>query len=191
MRGLSVHFLLDLDGTIYQTLDLKECAQHATIANGRSIGVEIANIGAFPEGSPDPFDRWYQEGPEGRALLVGPDVPQSGGTGGRAAVLRPSRPKIVKGMVQGERLRQYDFTPEQYNALTRLTATLCKLFPQIKCDYPRDASGAVVTHKLPDEELARYHGILGHYHVQTNKVDPGPAFQWERFMETAKELMAE
>ena len=23
MRGLSVHFMLDLDGTIYQTLDLK------------------------------------------------------------------------------------------------------------------------------------------------------------------------
>jgi len=30
-RDLSVHFMLDLDGTIYQTLDLKERAWHATI----------------------------------------------------------------------------------------------------------------------------------------------------------------
>ena len=40
--------MLDLDGTIYQTLDLKEGAWHATVANGRSIGIEIANIGAYP-----------------------------------------------------------------------------------------------------------------------------------------------
>ena len=41
--------MLDLDGTIYQTLDLKEGAWHATDANGRSIGIEIANIGAFTD----------------------------------------------------------------------------------------------------------------------------------------------
>ena len=48
MRGLSVHFMLDLDGTIYQTLDLKERAWHATSSNSRSVGIEIANIGAYP-----------------------------------------------------------------------------------------------------------------------------------------------
>jgi len=45
-RDLSVHFMLDLDGTIYQTMDLKERARHATSSNNRSIGVEIANKGA-------------------------------------------------------------------------------------------------------------------------------------------------
>src|SRR3954465_10238970 len=35
-RGLSVHFMLDLDGTIYQTLDVKERAFHATTSNTRS-----------------------------------------------------------------------------------------------------------------------------------------------------------
>jgi N-acetylmuramoyl-L-alanine amidase len=189
VRGLSVHFMLDLDGTIYQTLDLKECAQHATIANSRSIGIEIANIGAFPEGGKDPFGLWYRRGPDGRVEIVEP-----GATGGRASsdqrsALRPSRAEPVTGTVQGQRLRQYDFTAAQYDALARLTATLCKHFPNIKCDYPRDASGALVTHKLPDRDLARYQGILGHYHVQTNKVDPGPAFQWDRLIETARTLM--
>src|SRR6185436_10066958 len=42
-RDLSVHFMLDVDGTIYQTLDLKERAWHATSSNTRSVGIEIAN----------------------------------------------------------------------------------------------------------------------------------------------------
>jgi N-acetyl-anhydromuramyl-L-alanine amidase AmpD len=48
IRGLSVQFMCDIDGTIYQTLDLKESAWHATISNSRSVGIEIANLGAFP-----------------------------------------------------------------------------------------------------------------------------------------------
>ena len=56
-RGLSVHFMLDLDGTIYQTLDLKESAWHATQANSRSVGVEIANMGTFKPGSPGRLSR--------------------------------------------------------------------------------------------------------------------------------------
>src|ERR1041385_3139945 len=46
-RDLSVHFMLDIDGTLYQTLDLKERAWHATTSNNRSIGIEIANMGAY------------------------------------------------------------------------------------------------------------------------------------------------
>ena len=38
-RDLSVQFMLDIDGTIYQTLDLKERAWQATISNTRSVGV--------------------------------------------------------------------------------------------------------------------------------------------------------
>jgi N-acetyl-anhydromuramyl-L-alanine amidase AmpD len=92
-------------------------------------------------------------------------------------------------MIQGRTLRQYDFTPEQYDSLIRLTATLCTLFPKIHCDYPRDDAGALVRKKLPDDELKRYQGVLGHYHVQTNKVDPGPAFQWDKLIDGARKLM--
>jgi hypothetical protein len=51
-RGLSVHFLIDNDGTIYQTLDLVDCAFHAAGVNEISIGVELANRGdalRFPD----------------------------------------------------------------------------------------------------------------------------------------------
>jgi N-acetyl-anhydromuramyl-L-alanine amidase AmpD len=86
-------------------------------------------------------------------------------------------------------LVQYDFTPQQYAALRKLTAALCNVFPRLICNYPRAADGRILLRKLPDEELERYQGILGHYHIQTNKTDPGPAFQWDRVVGGAKELM--
>ena len=51
---------------------------------------------------------------------------------------------LIDGTVQGQRLRQYDFTVRQYDSLIRLTATLCTLFPAIRCDYPRDKSGSLL-----------------------------------------------
>jgi N-acetylmuramoyl-L-alanine amidase len=56
--GLSGHFMLDLDGTIYQMLDLRERAVHATTSNERAIGSEIANLGAFPRGETKVLDEW-------------------------------------------------------------------------------------------------------------------------------------
>ena len=95
----------------------------------------------------------------------------------------------MRGVIQGQTLEQYDLTPEQYKALIRLTATLCRLFPKLTCDYPRDASGKLIPGKLPDPALAQYHGVLGHYHVQTNKIDPGPAFQWDKVINGARRLL--
>lgn len=186
VRGLSVHFLLDLDGTIYQTLDLKEGAWHATIANGRSIGIEVANIGAYPAAGANPFDKWYERDASGSVRIRIPDNEPKLQSLGRP--LRPLRPEIIKGNVQGAELVQYDFTPEQYEALARLSATLAAIFPKIKLDYPKDSDGMLVAHKLPDPDYKAYSGILGHYHVQTNKVDPGPAFQWDRLIVRAREL---
>jgi N-acetyl-anhydromuramyl-L-alanine amidase AmpD len=193
VRCLSVHFMLDLDGTIYQTLDLKERAWHATIANSRSIGIEIANIGAYPTQSTNAnaLRDWYGYDAAGRTRITFP--PRVGQSGIRATnfVGRPSRSMPVVGNVQGTELIQYDFTTEQYRSLIKLTASLCKIFPRLKCDYPRDQAGSVIPQKLSDEALERYHGILGHFHVQTDKVDPGPAFQWDHVVDGARELLGE
>jgi hypothetical protein len=190
LRGLSVHFMLDLDGTIYQTLDLKEGAWHATVSNGRSIGIEIANIGAYTLDGAKPLETWYRPDGKGRIRIEIPDSPSNSGIRDPAAPLRPARNEPIEGVIQGQKLRQFDFTARQYDSLIRLTATLCTLLPRIRCDYPRDASGNLVRAKLPDSELSAYQGILGHYHVQTNKVDPGPAFQWDRVINGARVRLA-
>jgi N-acetylmuramoyl-L-alanine amidase len=188
-RGLSVHFLLDLDGTIYQTLDLKERAWHATSSNSRSIGIEIAHIGAYPSANATPLIDGYATDADGQTRIVIPDRLGPSGIRTPGYVGHPAQPDIIAGDLQGKTLYQFDFTPEQYRALVKLTATLCQVFPRLRCDYPRDASGALVRRKLPDTELEQYRGLLGHFHIQTNKVDPGPAFQWDYLVDRARRRM--
>lgn len=189
MRDLSVHFMLDLDGTIYQTLDVKERAWHATTSNTRSVGIEIASPGAYSPRNTKALDEWYARDPSGRTHITIPKRLGDGGIRTPNFVGRPARNEPVTGEIQGRQLVQYDFTQEQYRALTHLTAALCTVLPRIRCDYPRHKDGKLITHKLPDDALRDYQGVLGHYHVQTNKVDPGPAFQWDRVIDGARALM--
>ena len=219
LRHLAVQFMLDLDGTIYQTMDLQEEAPHATKANGRSVGIEIANPGARP-GNAEPLKEWYKKGADGETTITIPAKFGDARIRTKNFIGHPSRPDLIAGVVQGNTYQQYDFTPQQYESLIKLTATLCTVFPKITCDYPRlkaelgqptgqlvkspqggpasgpDAlaalgqPGTLIPHALTDEQYELYQGILGHYHVQTDKQDPGPAFQWDKVIQGARKLMS-
>jgi N-acetyl-anhydromuramyl-L-alanine amidase AmpD len=189
-RRLSAHFLLDLDGTIYQTLDLRERAYHATIANSRSIGIEIANIGALGPDERAKFAEWYQRDPDGTLRVVPPARLEEPGIRAADFIALPARPDLVNGIINGRQLEQYDFTPEQYTALVRLTAALHRLFPRMALDCPRDAQGQVIAGKLSPTEFEHFRGLIGHFHIQANKVDPGPAFQWDAVLDGAWALLA-
>ena len=191
MRGLSVHFLLDIDGTIYQTLDLKERAWHATTSNDRSVGIEIANMGAYAIGERDPFSRWYSSDDSGDVRITIPDDLGDGGIRTPNFIGRPDRQEIVVGGIHDRALRQYDFTPQQYDSLIRLTAALHKALPKIRLEIPRNASGEVLDTTLPDDQLKAFTGVLGHFHMQGDKSDPGPALQWERVMNGAKAIVGD
>ena len=91
VRGLSVHFMLDLDGTIYQTLDLKERAWHATTSNTRSVGIEIANMGAYSTRSNSVLDEWYAKDAAGHTVIHIPARFHGGGIRDTSVVLRPAR----------------------------------------------------------------------------------------------------
>jgi N-acetylmuramoyl-L-alanine amidase len=192
-RGLSVHFMLDLDGTIYQTLDVKERAWHATTSNSRSIGIEIANIGAYPVDDKDSvLDQWYRKDSDGRTRVVLPAfLAKNSGIQTEDFVARPIRNEAAVGMIQGKNYRMYDLTPQQYQALIKLTATICTIFPKINCDAPRDGMGNVINHVLPAEQLKNFQGVMGHYHLDEGKEDPGPAFEWDRVIYGAQSLMTE
>lgn len=184
---LSVHFLLDVDGTIYQTLDLREKAHHATIANDFSIGVEIAHPGAWRQPLNADMRRWYEQDDRGWRMKYPPWM-QELGIRTPDFVARPDRPEFVSGEVQGHVYHQFDFTAQQYAALARLCAGLSRVFPRIRLEAPRTADGTVVNHVLPAAELRAFDGIVGHFHVQENKQDPGPAMQWDRLLREAKHL---
>ncbi len=193
LRKLSVHFLLDLDGTLYQTMDLADTAWHATRSNRRSVGIEIANIGAFAPGQRSPADEWYVNDERG----VRVNVPIRLGEAGQrmqSFVPRPARPRPVRGTIQGQTLEMWDLTPAQYESLARLAAGLSQALPKLRLEVPCEQAGVesspVASQVLDDAQWERFQGVLGHYHVQANKVDPGPAFDWERFLRRARFLAA-
>jgi hypothetical protein len=104
--GLSAHFMVDTDGTIYQTLDLVERAYHAEQENSISIGVEICNRGRYKA------DEMHKLPAEWRT--------------------RPRR--IV--VINGARYDAYDFRPEQYESIIALSRTLLRIFPKMKPMVP-------------------------------------------------------
>jgi N-acetylmuramoyl-L-alanine amidase len=104
--GLSAHFMIDTDGTIYQTLDLAERAYHAEQENSISVGVEICNRGRY---NPDEMNR----------------LPAEWRT-------RPHHFVVINGA----RYDAYDFRPEQYESIVALTRTLLRVFPKMKPEVP-------------------------------------------------------
>jgi hypothetical protein len=92
-RGISVHFLIDNDGTIYQTMDLQHIGWHAGVSkiNNLSVGVEISNAYDLK------WQQWYKKHGFGE------------------------RPVITDAEVHGKTLRHHlGFYPVQLQALQAL-----------------------------------------------------------------------
>jgi len=79
--------------------------------------------------------------------------------------------------------------PLTRQSIVVLSAVLCDIFPSLKPDAPRTPDGRVIDKTLSDEQWASFSGILGHYHVQENKTDPGPALDWEYLLTETKKRM--
>ncbi|MCA9677373.1 MAG: N-acetylmuramoyl-L-alanine amidase, partial [Myxococcales bacterium] len=154
-RGLSCHFLIDNDGTIYQTLDLAFEAFHASEFNPMSIGVELCNRG---DAKKEPN---YYERVKGYISSLGP---------------RPIKPC----QVHGSKILAYDFTKQQYDALKELAKVLQRALPNLPIEYPQDAPGKQSWGLAPN--VWSYAGYIGHYHLTTRKWDPGP-FDFKKFCE--------
>ncbi len=141
--GLSAHFMIDADGTIYQTLDLVERAYHAEEANSVSVGVEICNRGRVDQ------TEWPKLPPDYRT--------------------RPTRDVVINGSHH----LAYEFRPEQYDAIIALARTLLRVFPRIKPIIPERDDGQPSTDTLPDPvRFAGILGHL-HVDLQKQKWDPG------------------
>ncbi|MCA9320970.1 MAG: N-acetylmuramoyl-L-alanine amidase [Planctomycetes bacterium] len=180
LRGLSVHFMLDLDGTLYQTLDLAERARHAGFANDASIGIEIAHPGAFPPGN-ESWRKYYRDDADGRRVIDPPA--KLGPPEGGPFVL--ARQEDFRGVINGSPYVMADFTEGQYRALEALVDFLCREFPRLRREAPRAADGTISPDFLGRDAGESFEGILGHWHVSERKQDPGPAMDWDRILRTS------
>jgi hypothetical protein len=143
-RGLSCHFLIDNDGTVYQTVDLSLAAWHAGAWNTNSIGVELCNRG---DAKKEPT--YYSSGKHG---------PQR-------------RQKACK--INGHTYLAHDYTDEQYDALRKLTRALLRLLPNLPAEYPQTSPGVQEWNTMPPSASFSFSGLIGHYHLIPEKWDPG------------------
>lgn len=141
--GLSAHFMIDSDGTIYQTLDLAERAFHAEQENSISVGVEICNRGRFEPNELPRLPAEYRTRPH----------------------------KVV--VINGEAHDAYEFRSEQYTSIIALARTLLRLFPLIAPVTPMTDAGAPLYQTLADPLSFRgVLGHL-HVDMDRQKWDPG------------------
>ncbi len=154
-RGLSCHFLIDNDGTIYQTLDLAFQGFQASEHNPISIGVELCNRGDAKK-EPNYYSRV-----DGYLEKLGP---------------RP----ITPCKIHGSKILAYDYTPQQYDAMKELALVLQKALPNLPIEYPQDAPGKQAWGLIPN--ALGFAGYVGHYHITTRKWDPGP-YDFKKFCE--------
>lgn len=158
-RGLSVHFILDDDGTLYQTLDLREKAWHGGGCNPMSVGIEIDSR-ADARKRPYAYDAAHQ-----RKYGVGPR-------------------RIVSDIINGHRYLGFDYNDAQYATLIRLGMVLLEVFPLIRPIFPVNASGQLVKSTLAKPKNHR--GLICHYHASRSKWDP-VAFDYGRFLRGMRE----
>ena len=150
-RGLSVHFLLDNDGTIYQTIDLGLMAYHASEWNIDSIGIEMCNKGDAIQ-----FPNWYEGGKYGPKREV----------------------KTIK--INNHAIRAYDYTQQQKDSFDKLCRALQRLLPNLPAEFPQQSPGKQHWGTIPKDQSMRFAGYIGHYHLWDQKWDPGP-FEFEPF----------
>ena len=142
-RGISVHFLIDNDGTIYQTLDMQHGAWHAGSerVNRASVGVEISNA-YYPK-----YQDWYKRNGFGE------------------------RPLISGARVHGEELGEFTgFYPKQIEALKALWKAINKS-AGIELKAPTNQFGTTSKSYEQDVKYGKFCGFVSHYHVSKAKID--------------------
>jgi hypothetical protein len=145
-RGISVHFLIDNDGTIFQMLDTQHKAWHAGIprydgGNPKGIGVEISNAYYLK------YQDWYVKHGFGE------------------------RPIQENAWVHGRKRDPFlDFYPVQLEALKALWKAI-HIGINIPLEYPQNAEGYIETSVHKDCERGKFSGFCNHYNFIKTKID--------------------
>ena len=142
-RGISVHFCIDNDGTIYQMVDMNHACWHAGSKkwNHSSIGVEISNA-YYPK-----YQSWYERNGFGE------------------------RPIIENESCHGRSMKPFTgFYPIQIQALQALWEA-CHNGLGIPYKCPTDKEGNTLKKVSTSAAANRFKGFVSHYHLTRGKID--------------------
>lgn len=142
-RGISVHFCIDNDGTIYQLMDTQHAAWQAGGRqwNHDSIGVEISNAYYTK------YQDWYVRNGFGE------------------------RPVVDDVYCHGRKLETHlDFYPVQLEALKALWKAI-HIGLDIPLEYPKKPNGDLDEGVNKECERSKFKGFVNHYNLTRKKID--------------------
>jgi len=142
-KGISSHFAIDNDGTIYQMLDTTHEGWHAgnRRVNSASIGIDISNAIYLK------YQKYYRMKGFG------------------------NRPVLTNIRVHNGTIKEcLGFYPVQVEAYKALVKTLCKHY-DIPIDCPRDDDGGMLMKVHSPSVKAKFCGVVNHFHLTRNKWD--------------------
>ena len=146
-RGLSCHFLIDNDGTIFQTLDLALAGLARRAVEHRLDRRRAVQLRRREDASP---------------------TTTRAASAGRCATSSTCK-------INGHTILAFDYTPAQYDAFAKLVRALQRLLPNMPARVPaveprRRRAGT----RCRQQASFGFAGYIGHYHLTNQKWDPGP-----------------
>ena len=156
-KGISSHFVIDNDGTIYQMMDTSNEGWHAgnSRVNRASIGVDLSN--AFYT----KYQKYY------RVKGHGP------------------RPILTDVRVHGAKIKEcLGFYPVQIEAYKALVKALCAHY-DIPMECPLDDEGKMLRKVHKPSSKAKYKGVVNHFHLTRGKIDVAN-LELDRVLEEAR-----
>ena len=141
-RGLSVHFLIDNDGTIFQLCDINHMCFHAgSKVNPTSIGVEISNAYYLK------YQNWYVKNGFGE------------------------RPLAENKSLHGRSMETFtDFYPVQIKALKALWKSINENIG-VPLKTPLDDNEETLKTTNSKCVRGTFKGFISHYHITRKKID--------------------
>ncbi len=163
-RGLSTHFCVNYDGTLYQYMDCYHMAWATGENNNHSIAIDMNNP-VYPELRNDDPANGMRDIYQGK--INGSVKTMLGYTEAQYdTIIALIKALITPIVVPGE---------EPWIPLPKVAQN---------CFPPISENGDVINRLLRDS--VSFQGFLGHYHCSANKWDPGPAFDWLRVLSGIK-----
>ena len=164
-RGLSTHFCVNYDGTLYQYMDPYHMAWATGENNNVSVAIDMNNP-VYPElRNEDPANGMR-------------DLYQGKINGSLKTMLGYTEPQYETIIALIKALISPVMTPGEVDPWIPLPIVAENCFP------PISETGEVINRLLRDS--TKFRGFLGHYHCSANKWDPGPAFDWLRVLSGIK-----
>ena len=142
-RGISSHFVIDNDGTIYQMVDTQHVAWHAGIrrVNTASIGIDFSNAYYLK------YQSYYRKRGFG------------------------NRPILENSKVHGRKLKPHlGYYPVQIEAYKALLKCLNACYG-IKLKCPLNADGEMLGGVSQAAASGKFKGVVSHYHLTKRKID--------------------